>query len=232
MSNFCAFSLFHRPSFMAKLHAIPSPYALGALLASMFIFSAKYTTLSSNDNQMLSATSASTLAPAYFERIAMELQDKTLKESGDAAPPLCLLQASILTSFQHLIRGVRGIAWRHLGACIRLAYELDLHRIDSETCTAARFQSEYDPSRASLDEERRRAWWAVWEMDTFASTIRRSPTAINWSGNETFLPITDAFWYDGRQQNSCFLGLKPMARWKNLQKSGNESCKVKAISES
>jgi hypothetical protein len=162
MSNFCAFSLFHKPSFMAKLHAIPSSHALGSLLASMFIFSARYTVkLPNNANSTLSATPVPTLKPAYFERIAMNLQDKTLKEIGDAPPPLCLLQASILTSFQHLIRGVRGIAWRHLGACIRLAYELDLHRIDSENRTAASSNLEYDPSRAIEDEERRRAWWAI-----------------------------------------------------------------------
>lgn len=212
---------------MAKLYAIPSPHALGALLGSIFIFSARYAAKVPNDDtSALSATVTSTPAPAYFERIAMELQEKTLKECGDATPPLCLLQASILTSFQHLIRGVRGIAWRHLGACIRLAYELDLHRIDSEAGAVVGSKSRYDASRAIEDEERRRAWWAVWEMDTFASTIRRSPTAINWSGNETFLPITDAFWYSGTEQASCFLALKPMARWKNLQKTGNESCKV------
>jgi hypothetical protein len=108
----------------------------------------------------------------------------------------------------NILSGVRGIAWRHLGTFIRLAYELDLHRIDSAEGSG----SVYDAPKAIEAEEHRRAWWAIWEMDTFASIIRRSPTAINWPENETFLPIKDEFWYSGTEQTSCFLAPKPMAR--------------------
>lgn len=201
-----------------------SPQALGALLGSMFIFSARFAkkTRGFSKSSRL-ASSLSTLTPTHFELIAIELQEKALKACGDEPPPLFLLQSFILTTFQHLTRGVRGIAWRHLGTCLRLAYELDLHCIDASSEDSG---SEYDASMSIEVEERRRAWWAIWEMDTFASIIRRSPTAINWHDNETFLPIKDDFWYNGTKQPSCFLAPKPMNRWRNLQKSGNESCKA------
>ena len=189
----------------------------------MFIFSARFARKThSNDKSSHLAILLSTLTPKHFECIAIELQEKVLRECGDEPPPLFLLQSFILTTFQHLIRGVRGIAWRHLGISIRLAYELDLHCIDSSSEGSG---SGYD-ARKAIDEERRRAWWAIWEMDTFASIIRRSPTAINWPENETFLPIKDEFWFSGTEQASCFLAPKAMARWRNLQNSGNESCKA------
>ncbi|KAL1968429.1 hypothetical protein VTN77DRAFT_1958 [Rasamsonia byssochlamydoides] len=28
--------------------------------------------------------------------------------------------------------------------------------------------------------EKRRAWWAIWEMDGYATTIRQTPTAVLW----------------------------------------------------
>jgi len=189
----------------------------------MFIFSVRFARKThSNDRPSHLAISLSKTTPTHFEKIAAELQEYVLRECGDDPPPLFLLQSFILTTFQHLIRGVRGIAWRHLGTSIRLAYELELHRIDS----AEGSRSGSDAAKSIEAEEQRRAWWAIWEMDTFASVIRRSPTAINWPENETFLPIKDDFWYNGTEQASCFLAPKPMARWKNLQNTGNESCKA------
>lgn len=200
---------------------MPSPQALGALLGSMILFSARFAKFTDKKTP-LSLPIPLLFPPAHFERIAIKPQEKALRDCGDELPPLSLLQSFILTSFQHLIRGVRGTAWRHLGTTIRLAYELDLHCIDSAENSA----SGHNASKVIEIEERRRAWWAIWEMDTFASIIRRSPTAINWPENETFLPIKDDLWYSGTEHPSCFLALKPMARWKNLQKTGNESCKA------
>jgi hypothetical protein len=60
-------------------------------------------------------------------------------------------------------------------------------------------------------------------MDVFASVIQRCPTAIDWSINETYLPVSDEHWYNGQYHASCFLEKRPMDRWKVLQKSDNES---------
>lgn len=82
---------------------------------------------------------------------------------------------------------------------------------------------DHDIKHWCFEEERRRCWWAIWEMDTFASTIRRYPTAIDWTQNETCLPIRDDLWFNYQQHRSCLLQHKPTDRWKALQKSGNDS---------
>lgn len=76
------------------------------------------------------------------------------------------------------------------------------------------------------DEEKRRAWWAIWEMDVFATTIRRTPTAIDWSQIDTLLPVDDSYWFWRKPCSSCFLEQDPIYRWKALQRSGNQSPKA------
>ncbi|KIW56451.1 hypothetical protein PV05_05110 [Exophiala xenobiotica] len=76
------------------------------------------------------------------------------------------------------------------------------------------------------EEGRRRAWWAIWEMDVFASVIRRCPTGIDWSQNETFLPAEDEKWYRGQPQKSCTLRQDLIERYKFLEASGNKSPKA------
>jgi hypothetical protein len=63
-------------------------------------------------------------------------------------------------------------------------------------------------------------------MDVFASVIRRCPTGIDWSQNKTLLPIDDENWFLGKPQQSCFLELGLVDRWKALQASGNQSPKA------
>jgi hypothetical protein len=63
-------------------------------------------------------------------------------------------------------------------------------------------------------------------MDVYASTIRRTPPAIDWSQIEVLLPATDEHWFNGQPQPSCFLERDPIRRWKSLQESGNQSPKA------
>jgi hypothetical protein len=63
-------------------------------------------------------------------------------------------------------------------------------------------------------------------MDTFASNIRRCPTGIDWTQNETNLPVDDSFWFRGEFQASSFLVPMPMERWRTLQYSRNQSPKA------
>lgn len=150
----------------------------------------------------------------------MNAIDESLAECDDEIPPLILLQAMVLTTYHQLIRGVRGRAWRLLGQCVRIAYEQKLHLIDFE---AHRDPSEVDVRRWSANEEKRRCWWALWEMDIFASTVRRSPTAIDWSMSQTYLPIDDELWFANKYQASCFFEEDLMDRWRKLKESRNES---------
>lgn len=159
----------------------------------------------------------------HFNTLAMKFVDEAINECGDEPLTLPLLQALILTAHWLLIKGVRGRAWRYLGICVRGGYELNLHLVDSGKGPEDIVQ---DPIQWNEDEERRRAWWAIWEMDVFASVIRRCPTAIDWSQNETFLPAEDDHWFRGEPQASCVLEIDLIERWKALKASGNQSPKA------
>ncbi|OAG36115.1 hypothetical protein AYO21_09742 [Fonsecaea monophora] len=154
--------------------------------------------------------------------LSLQYINSSLEACTSHAPPLCLLQAITLAGFYKLVNGVYGPAWRLVGAGVRIAYELRLHLIDSKAY-------EKVPTRDSelmiwsSDEERRRCWWALWEMDIFSSTIQRAPTAIDWSANETFLPVADEYWFTNTYQASCLLIGSPEERWKRLKQSGNEN---------
>jgi len=194
----------------------------------MFAFSSKgypSTTNRDNDSRQGSKYEPANMewSKSHFVDLAMDHIDKSLHECCDEPPPLCLLQALVLTSHWFLIQGVRGRAWRSLGSCVRLAYELNLHLVDS-----GRPSDFVNPDAAQWcdDEERRRVWWAIWEMDVFASVIRRFPTAIDWTQNETFLPAEDEKWFRGEPQKSCMLAPGLINRAKHLKATGNQSSKA------
>ncbi|EHK25591.1 uncharacterized protein TRIVIDRAFT_133842, partial [Trichoderma virens Gv29-8] len=211
-----AINLFHEPTFRAKVSsiAIESMLQAQALLVAMLAFAACFYT-----------TTADETDPSRFLALAFTKIDEALQECGDEAPPLCLLQALIIATHCQLTLGVRGKAWRSLGMCIRLAYELNLHLVDADR--PDRYPAvNVDVQQWVEDEERRRAWWATWEMDVFASTIRRTRPAMDWSQMETLLPVEDHYWFQNQPKPSCFMELDAVYRWKVLQESGNESPKA------
>lgn len=212
-----AFSMFHHPTFAAKVSSIASPMQQRALLASMFAFSARFT----DPNQPHAAARSNIPSHDHFRKIAEESVDQALKECLDESPPLCLLQALILTTFQQLTNGVRGRSWRALHTCVSIAYDLHLHLVDKNNNKRGPSDSE-----SHLLEEKRRAWWTLWEFDVFASTIRKLPTAIDWMNNETCLPIDDELWFNNTSARSCTLNPDPALAWKELERSGNQSSKA------
>ncbi|KAF9888932.1 hypothetical protein FE257_008101 [Aspergillus nanangensis] len=188
--NMVAINIFHQPSFAEKLSKISSCLELTALLAAMAGYASRFASLGSDtvDRQ-----------PAYFLDIAFTYINKSLMDYDDQVPPLCLIQALIVATHCRLTQGVRGNAWRSLGLCVSLIYELNLHCLDSRKASRAQ-----DAPQWQEDEEKRRAFWAVWEMDVFASTIRRTPTAIDWNHMEVLLPVDNAHWFSGQHTASCF----------------------------
>ena len=220
--SFPSFQLFREPYFETKLHNIASEAVVTALLASMLSFIVK-----GNLDDFVWTQNSSTLreqwSGSHFNALAIKYVDQAIHECGDEPWPLSLLQALILAVHWLLIQAVRGRAWRYLGICVRSAYELNLHLVDSGKELGDTLE---DRDQWAEDEERRRSWWAIWEMDVFASTIRRSPTAIDWSQNETFLPVNDEFWSRAEPQPSCVLEISPVDRWKTLEASGNQSAKA------
>ncbi|CCT69331.1 uncharacterized protein FFUJ_06847 [Fusarium fujikuroi IMI 58289] len=223
--NMVAINLFHEPTFTQTLHSITSESQLIALLAAICAYSVRFVPFEADPEleQELSWGSTDHKTPTTFLNLSSQQIDKALNECTDDPPPLCVLQALIVTTHCQLTQGVRGRAWRALGTYVRLAYELNLHLLDSRYAVE---QYDHSTHRWGEDEEKRRAWWAIWEMDVFASTIRRTPTAISWSQMEVLLPAPDANWYQDNPVGSCFLEQEPGQRWKALQESGNVSPKA------
>lgn len=224
--SFHSFQLFREPR-LSTLQHVKSTCQMQGLLCAIIAFALKHS------NEQSPSAFSQTKGPAYsfghlsssgFMALASKYLDQGIDECGDEPLPLVLLQTLILVTHWFLIEGVRGRAWRYLGICVSSAYELNLHLVDSK----------HSPSNADVSdvrlwcekEERRRAWWAIWEMDVFASVIRRCPTIINWSQNETWLPVDDEKWFRGEFQQSCLLEVKPGLRWKTLQATGNRSPKA------
>lgn len=194
-----------------------------ALVASMFSFSARF--CPGDDSAINRRMNCPT--PSYFADIASNRLDLALRACDDAVPPLCLLQASVLESFYHLTQSVRSKSWRILGKCIRLAYDMNLHSLDAiPEQNVTTDSQDIDVRRWSLREEKRRSWWAIWEMDMFSSTIRNLPLAIDWKQNFTFLPVSDTCWFSDMYQPSCYLAEDPSLRWKLMSDTGSKSPKA------
>lgn len=223
---FTTFQLFRLPDLQKKLRRIPTPTQRTTLLAAMLAFGLKG--LDRQDvNTILEeeVLAESTGVPSiHFRGLGIKYLEKAMTELGDEPLSLPLLQAMILHTQCLLVQGVRGRAWRYLGTCIRSAYELNLHLID-----AGKRQNQDKPTNSEqwcVEEEWRRAWWAIWEMDVFASVIRRCPAGIDWAQNETFLPAEDEKWYSGEPQQSCVLDRNIVARWKSLAATKSKSSKA------
>lgn len=216
--NMTAFSLVIPHGLEEKLQSITSVIHARALAAAMFAISARFY----HPTRLQLPPGSACPSPSHFADLTSKLLATGLEQCGDKAPPLCLLQASVLHTFYHLTRGVQHRAWQLLGSCVRLAYELRLHLIDVEWKRDPDKPMEL-PVDWPLLEEKRRCWWAIWEMDVFASTIRRLPTAIDWQQNFSLLPMPDECWFTGNHQQSCFLAREPNERWKALSQVGNTS---------
>jgi hypothetical protein len=216
--TFTSFKLFTQSRFWAHVNQIQDQTQMDAFLAALVAFAVKQQEFSLGDQVSnkggLSASSSSIMD------MAISSANKAVAECGDEPPSLHLLQALVLISHWLLIQGVRGRAWRFLGVCIRVAYEMNLHLIDSGKPPE---YLEQDQVLWAQDEDKRRAWWAIWEMDVFASVIRRCPTAISWTQNETFLPAEDDNWEQQQPQQSCVLEPVTINRCKALQSTGNQS---------
>ena len=221
--NMVAINIFHEPSFAEKLSNISSFSQLTALLAAIAGYASRFGALRTNDvdSDAVQLVAKSHRQPAYFIDLAFKYINEALAECGDEMPPLCVIQALIIATHCRLSQGVRGKAWRSLGLCVSLIYETNLHLLDSGKVIKTE-----DPHRWQEDEEKRRAFWAIWEMDVFASTIRRTPTTLNWNQMEILLPVDNAHWFTGHPTSSCFMEADINKRWKALQDSGNQSSKA------
>lgn len=156
-----------------------------------------------------------------FAKQARSLYEEFRRDNEDGIPSLAFLHGCILLVFYQLTTGPDHFGWILTGICIRLAYDLGLDRIDEDIVEDDNTQW---PSVEEWvrREECRRAWWSVWELDAYASTLSGRPYAIDQSQLQVLLPVSDENWFSKTPSPSVALGLEPMTTYKCLRDSANQ----------
>lgn len=134
-------------------------------------------------------------------------------------PNLQYLQACIMLAFYLYSDGPDSQGWLIIGMCSRLAYDLGLNKIDNTRYHQSRLVSAQE---WSVQEELRRAWWCVWELDTFASAIACRPPTIDRTKMEVKLPVSDEQWFEDAPLESNMINPDPLDAWHSLRDCPNQ----------
>ncbi|KAH7094883.1 fungal-specific transcription factor domain-containing protein [Paraphoma chrysanthemicola] len=188
--------LLHKPRFLARCRnelrtgddaLVDTSDDLRLLLYSLFALSARFST----------STSLSAISPLMRGRSFAASATKVYSaiQETDCAS-FTYLQGCILLAFHHYTTKIDQQGWILTGVCTRLAYDLGLSDIDEE-----------EPSDPSVDhwvylEEQRRAWWLVWELDTFGSKVGGRSFAVDRHSFSVKLPVADDVWFSETMQQS------------------------------
>jgi hypothetical protein len=151
------------------------------------------------------------------EQIYLQEAREVYKKQGPPQEPsLRYLQGCLILASYLYTSGLSLQGRILVGVCINLAIELDLPHLDAEHTT----------SEFSLDvtdqEERRRAWWVTWELDTFGSIMLKRPFGIDRRHFSVRLPISNQAWYAGTPVDSVVI-LHKEVDWVSLRSSPNQS---------
>lgn len=139
-----------------------------------------------------------------------------LKARSASDPSLTHLQGCIVLTYYFYTSGPTPKGWLLIGECVRLAYDLGLSEIDDDAWTPS------SPLMTVDREELRRAWWLVWELDTFASSVSRKPFSIDRKRMAVKLPISDEAWFSGNEIQSSELVMTPGQSWRSLEHCSNQ----------
>lgn len=210
--------LLHRPKFESEFFDIngrsPQRYEnldleTALLLNAMFSLSARFST------KGLSELEPKKRGLRFAEK-ARAIYDHFVK--SDEKPSLRFLQGFVLLTFYDLTSKPSFQGWLSTGTCCRIAYSLSLHQIDKDP------PINEDPlTNAWLEkEEKRRAWWAIYQMDNFTSAIASRPFNIDSSRMNVFLPVSDAAWFANCRTSSVPLSGQGLL-WRSLIDCENQS---------
>lgn len=159
---------------------------------------------------------------ATFAREAKAIYVESFLGDGTDTGTLKWLQGCILLAYYNQSCNMSRGCDLSVVTCVKLAYELQLHTIDDEK------DEEDIPSNALgletwiLKEERRRAWWATWELDGFDSVAFRQPFAIDKARVFVKLPVSDTAWFSGVPVKSAVFNPNLLQCWKVLKDSPND----------
>lgn len=209
--------LLHEPRFLHHCTRIliPGPDALANAipedvftLLGIFALAARYSSLDYHW----------AVPPQERGQIYLQEAREVYKKHGPPqVPSLPYLQGCLILASYLYTSGLSLQGRILVGVCINLAIELDLPHLDGEHTT-----SEF-PLNATDQEERRRAWWVTWELDTFGSMMLQRPFGIDRRHFSVKLPISNQAWYAGTSVDSEVIQLHKEIDWVSLRSSPNQS---------
>ncbi|EXJ66673.1 uncharacterized protein A1O5_10344 [Cladophialophora psammophila CBS 110553] len=134
------------------------------------------------------------------------------------------LQGCILCAYYHLASNPKQDT-----ELLVDAYRLELHEMDmgnDQNPSDHNQGQSAEPLLAEIwvtKEEQRRAWWLVWELDTFLSATLCYPSTIDRSRMHVLLPVSDEAWFMEMPAPSASIHPEISICWKSLLKSPNRS---------
>jgi hypothetical protein len=207
--------LLHKPSFQQsltdRLDRGPDPLKNfnneeKLLMYSLFALSSRFSSspILSHVDPLDRSTIFLSKAKEFYDQIrALTALDLTCLQG-------CILLAFCLYTSEASVQG-----WILIGVCVRIAYDLGLPEMDDDSCE----------DTLSLDslrrEEMRRAWWAVWELDTFGSAIHGRPFSIDRRRMSVNLPVSDEVWFSGVEKRSSRMMTRLGSCWESLHSTEN-----------
>ena len=158
-----------------------------------------------------------------FAEQASRLYELSSTQLEDSPPSLPHLQATILLTFFAMQTSPSRQAWLRSSSCVRLAFEMELHICDADIMSGETDIKSLSPNEFSLREERRRAWWIMWDMDTFLSFMALRPSATGNPKIQALLPFPDHVWASGNIEPSPYLEFDQLIPWRKLSEQPNQS---------
>jgi hypothetical protein len=221
--------IFHRPRFYAQLAQRPAEERFTALsiesafiLNGMFALAARFST-----SGFFSGIPVKERGDGFALQ-AQSLYQDCIRASELEIPSLAYLQGAILLNFYQSVSGPNARTWVLTGLCCRLAYDLGLNTLDDDILGKSQTK---EVQWSSVEdwvqrEELRRAWWSVWELDTFSSTLSCRPFTIDRNRMQVLLPAPDKEWFSETPIASAGIGSTPLSAWKSLQGSPNQDVRA------
>lgn len=139
-------------------------------------------------------------------------------------PTLVYLQGLTVLAFYLYAMEPNSQGWVLIGICSRLAYELELDKVD-EDFEKTKYQMTI-PEAWSRQEERRRLWWCIWELDGFAAAIACRRPTIDKGNMQVMLPVSDKTWFSNTPVESAIIDPVPTTAWKTLEKCENQDVRA------
>ncbi|KAH8816609.1 fungal-specific transcription factor domain-containing protein [Xylogone sp. PMI_703] len=155
-----------------------------------------------------------------FAKKAEKLYEKLTSLESFATPTLPFLQGCLLLVSYYLGCGICSRSWLLMGVCCRAAYFLRLHTLDRDIIMDG---SQHDDEKWIKREEKRRCWWAIWELDNFVSTASGRPYGLNRDQMQVLLPVYDDTWFSNTPVASAPIKTDSLLAWKELEISPNQS---------